>query len=980
MAEHKKNTNPLKMKSNWQLKLLLFLLCPTLILFAGLSILDNAQKERYIDKVGQEVDAEFELMSQYADTEFFFAKSFQELIKLGNAQEIASAAINLRSEVGKDFDYLVWDGNLSLLASSISEKSFKGDWKAGWKTLSAYFTFRNKYTEVITKEERINIRKIFGPQYLVENCYDVNDTAKNKLVWPDTTKKHPLTWAYADPGFKVAFFVKYEALKKLSGVIAQIRKRNKSNLLYRFNLLEKGKILLPEIDGGLLSESQLAKISLEASPKLVLENCIVFSRIISEYSQALAVVPISKIPSQLPLPPFALALIFLICSYFLLAFKNTHKVITEPKKASISSKLALVFLIANGFPLSILLFLGFNYLEEKQFALMDEVHSNTVALIQNFDERFESEYFRKILRIKRGKKLLLPDLKRGDIPVTNFKKFLEVIGDNTILDRGFKVFLVASNTELMATRHGIFHGKEVEEFSGKFFVPRRPGKELEFFQKISQYFISSMNGQPMDELTATEVEVLAESIVQKSVPEILQEFLESLGKTTRFGIGSSKSPGYFDAISVSENNQTDYILATNWDDENTQIDYLNHQFLNLNRNRLNLKIIAMSPSSRHFFPNESSTNQQLISMVEGLSNKPSPPRKFIEFKGEKHLLVAMKGRHLSSFALFGLYPAQKIENAILTQKKILIFAGVLTLLLSIGLGQLLAISFLYPLGIISAGAKAIEQRQFDLRLPALGNDEFGEMAKIFNNSMVDLEELKVAGFIQDHLLPNEAINSGHFNLYGKSSSMGDLGGDYFDYFETSENKFSVLIGDVAGHGVGAALIMAMAKAGILLSEEILEQPAEILQKLHELILQSKTPNQKKIMTFQYLSLDGLNGTATYANAGGWSPLFFDKSKNELKEISLNAPVLGAFKKAVYNELELSFKAGDALILYTDGIVECQNPGGEILGFSRFKEMVANSYNLNAEVFYENILKDYHIHLAGETAQDDLTIIVLVFNP
>jgi sigma-B regulation protein RsbU (phosphoserine phosphatase) len=133
------------------------------------------------------------------------------------------------------------------------------------------------------------------------------------------------------------------------------------------------------------------------------------------------------------------------------------------------------------------------------------------------------------------------------------------------------------------------------------------------------------------------------------------------------------------------------------------------------------------------------------------------------------------------------------------------------------------------------------------------------------------------------------------------------------------------------------------------------------------------------MTFQYFSLNGKTGDAIYANAGGWSPLFFEKETGKIQEITLTALVLGAFKKVNYTEINFSFKPGDALILYTDGIIECQNFSGEMFGFTNFKELVTNSYDPDPQKFYKKILHGYNQHLEGRAAQDDLTIIVLVFN-
>jgi serine phosphatase RsbU (regulator of sigma subunit) len=263
-------------------------------------------------------------------------------------------------------------------------------------------------------------------------------------------------------------------------------------------------------------------------------------------------------------------------------------------------------------------------------------------------------------------------------------------------------------------------------------------------------------------------------------------------------------------------------------------------------------------------------------------------------------------------------------------------------------------------------------------MPDLGRDEFGSMGGIFNDVMIDLEELSVAGAIQEQLLPQQQIETGCFSLFGRSIAMGELGGDYFDHIEISNDKFSVLLGDVAGHGVGAALIMAMAKAGIIQSEDLLDQPLALLNRLHGLIYASKTKKQKKIMTFQYLCVEAQNGKATYANAGACSPIIIRKSQDSAEELTLAGAALGAFKKPNYSEITIDFAPGDAIVFYTDGIVEARNSRGEELGYDNLKILLKNCWNENAETFYNNIYQNYMKHLGDEGAQDDLTIVILVY--
>ena len=210
--------------------------------------------------------------------------------------------------------------------------------------------------------------------------------------------------------------------------------------------------------------------------------------------------------------------------------------------------------------------------------------------------------------------------------------------------------------------------------------------------------------------------------------------------------------------------------------------------------------------------------------------------------------------------------------------------------------------------------------------------------------------------------------------------MIDVGGDYLDFFKVDDNSFSVLLGDVAGHGVGASVIMAMAKAAILGGGDSLKSPAEMLNNLHKMILATKTSKQKKIMTFQYLHINSETGENLYGNAGGCSPFLIRHSENNAIELKMAGAALGAFKRAVYKEMALDFRPGDAIVFYTDGIVECKNKNGEMLGYERLKNTLLQCWDSNPENYYNNIINAYNEYVGADAeAGDDLTFVILMYN-
>jgi sigma-B regulation protein RsbU (phosphoserine phosphatase) len=339
--------------------------------------------------------------------------------------------------------------------------------------------------------------------------------------------------------------------------------------------------------------------------------------------------------------------------------------------------------------------------------------------------------------------------------------------------------------------------------------------------------------------------------------------------------------------------------------------------------------------------------------------------------------MAFIGRFLKDYRIFAMYPVSKVKEQIDREKSRLIFAGIASLLITLILGQFLAHSFLFPLQKLHAGAEAIRARNFSMRLPPLGRDEFGEMAEIFNTTMVDLEELKVAGAIQEHLLPRQMPDTGKLSIYGKIISMGELGGDYYDYFNTSPGRFSVLIGDVAGRGAGAALIMAMAKAAIMQFENYHEKPDELAMHLHEM-LSAAARSTQKTMIMQYLNFDSNTGKAIYTNAGGWPPLIINPGNKSVREVELPGPMLGAMKKTSFGKTNIELQPGEAIVLYSDGVIEARNNDNEILGLQRLKEMAIAAWHPDPEQHFAALLALHRQFTGMAPAQDDITLLIVSF--
>jgi phosphoserine phosphatase RsbU/P len=240
-----------------------------------------------------------------------------------------------------------------------------------------------------------------------------------------------------------------------------------------------------------------------------------------------------------------------------------------------------------------------------------------------------------------------------------------------------------------------------------------------------------------------------------------------------------------------------------------------------------------------------------------------------------------------------------------------------------------------PLTGLGEGISAIRRRDSLFRIPVTRPDELGTLAGAFNRILGEMKELQYGRIVQESLLPGNPPIPPGYEVEQFRRTANDLAGDYHDILRLDDGRWAFFLGDVTGHGISAALAMAMAKATVdyqgLAGEAF---PTRVMDQLNSLFYRELKPRQK-FMTLGCLLLNPATHEVTFQNAGHPYPMIFRTQTGTIEELPLPSLPLGARRARKDEILKTTLSPRDAILLYSDGFVECTNARGKMFGYPRF---------------------------------------------
>ena len=339
---------------------------------------------------------------------------------------------------------------------------------------------------------------------------------------------------------------------------------------------------------------------------------------------------------------------------------------------------------------------------------------------------------------------------------------------------------------------------------------------------------------------------------------------------------------------------------------------------------------------------------------------------------------------------FGVWQSAKTSSpALAFGRETLIFAVIVWIIfvsVSLFLNFLVGRSILQPIEDMLNQVDKIKQGDYQHRIQVVTNDELGILGDGMNEMTEGLQErerlrhsLVLAKEIQQALLPRTDPRVPGLDIAGQSIYCEDTGGDYYDYLlsdDPTDRRLGIVMGDVSGHGVSAALLMATSRGFLRQRTALPGTIAEVIADVNRQLIRD-VADSGSFMTMFFLQIDPGGRALSWVRAGHDPALFYDPATDNFSELGGEGTVLGVDPDAVYQQYrQADLSDGQVIVLGTDGIWEAHSPDGEMFGKKRLEEIVVRYHQAGARDIMLAILSELDNFQQGQPAEDDITVIVI----
>jgi len=237
------------------------------------------------------------------------------------------------------------------------------------------------------------------------------------------------------------------------------------------------------------------------------------------------------------------------------------------------------------------------------------------------------------------------------------------------------------------------------------------------------------------------------------------------------------------------------------------------------------------------------------------------------------------------------------------------------------------------------------------------------------------QQLEIARQIQYRLIPNEPPRLDGLDVAGRLVTADRVGGDYYDCFVNRGKRPAFVVADVSGHSIGAALIMAAFRSAIRAQRDADYSPAVMTERINAILYEDLFQSEQFI-TMAYLQYVSSRHIIQFTTAGHPPPIVWRAADKRFEEVGTEDPILGLEPRGVFHEKQMVVSAGDVIFLYTDGITEAANAGGERFGHDRLLECLRDAVVGSARQIVDVVVESAQAFVDPKPVRDDVTALAI----
>jgi sigma-B regulation protein RsbU (phosphoserine phosphatase) len=344
--------------------------------------------------------------------------------------------------------------------------------------------------------------------------------------------------------------------------------------------------------------------------------------------------------------------------------------------------------------------------------------------------------------------------------------------------------------------------------------------------------------------------------------------------------------------------------------------------------------------------------------------------------------LAVIARDMSWLTTIGNDPAATREAILSVTYEVLFIMAVL-----LGLAINLIVSYSRNLKLLFENETGVLERvtngDLSRLVPVATRDEFGLIAG-HTNTMIEglrhrielITALQLAEEVQRTLLPASPPRVPGLDVAGTSLYCNETGGDYYDYILLPHGRLGIVVADVSGHGIDAALFMASARAFLLSGVQDFKSPSLLARDVNRYVTRDSAPTGR-FMSLFFLEIDPAAKTLRWVRAGHEPAVIYSPASASFRELGGDGIALGVVEDAAYRDyLQQGWESGAVLVIGTDGITETRNGSGELLGSERVREVIRANASRSAAEIQTAVIEAVQAFRGDAPQEDDVTLVVV----